>query len=79
MPWDGLARAAPPLHGRHWCAKLRRSLQTRSLVNGQAIARESGQGTVTPAKLIGPMLARFMGTDRAFAKMRRTPAASKKP
>ena len=45
---------------------------------GQALARESGQGVVDPAKLVGPMLARFMATDRAFAKMRRAPSASEK-
>jgi hypothetical protein len=33
---------------------------------GNALGRETGQGTVEPAKLIGPMLA-----DRAFAKLRR--------
>ena len=44
-----------------------------------ALARETGQGTVGPAKLIGPMLARFMATDRAFAKVRRTISASDKP
>ena len=38
---------------------------------GQALARETGQGAVEPAKLVGPMLARFMATDRAFAKLRR--------
>jgi hypothetical protein len=31
---------------------------------------DSGQA-VEPTKLIGPMLARFMATDRAFAKARR--------
>ncbi len=41
---------------------------------GNALGREIGQGTVDPAKLIGPMLARFMATDRAFAKLRRTDA-----
>ena len=45
---------------------------------GQALARETGQGVVDPAKLVGPMLARFMATDRAFAKMRRAPSASEK-
>ena len=45
---------------------------------GQALARETGQGAVEPAKLIGPMLARFMATDRAFAKLRRTISASEK-
>ena len=39
---------------------------------GNALGRETGQGAVEPAKLIGPMLARFMATDRAFAKLRRT-------
>ncbi|WFU43560.1 DUF2274 domain-containing protein [Bradyrhizobium sp. CB82] len=36
-----------------------------------ALARESGQSISDPAKLIAPMLARFMATDRAFAKRRR--------
>jgi hypothetical protein len=40
---------------------------------GNALSRETGQGTVEPAKLVGPMLARFMSTDRAFAKLRREP------
>ena len=46
---------------------------------GQALARETGQGVVDPAKLVGPMLARFMATDRAFAKLRRTISTSEKP
>jgi hypothetical protein len=47
---------------------------------GRALARETGQGAVEPAKLIGPMLARFMVTDRAFAKLRRgTPQSDKPP
>ncbi|WP_306119156.1 MULTISPECIES: DUF2274 domain-containing protein [unclassified Roseitalea] len=37
---------------------------------GEALARETGQ-THEPAKLIAPMLARFMATDRAFAKLRK--------
>ena len=40
-----------------------------------ALGRETGQGAVEPAKLIGPMLARFMATDRAFAKLRRPASA----
>ena len=32
---------------------------------GNALGRETGQRAVEPAKLIGPMLARFMATDRA--------------
>lgn len=43
-----------------------------------ALGKETGQGTVDPAKLVGPMLARFMATDRAFARLRRTEAASEK-
>ena len=39
---------------------------------GQALARETAQRAVEPAKLIAPMLARFMATDRAFAKTRRS-------
>jgi hypothetical protein len=35
------------------------------------LARETGQQTFDPAKLVAPMLARFMATDRAFAKARR--------
>jgi hypothetical protein len=43
---------------------------------GQALTRETGQGAIEPAKLVAPMLARFMATDREFAKLRR--AASEK-
>ena len=35
------------------------------------LSRETGQSTLDPAKLIAPMLARFMASDRAFAKARR--------
>ncbi len=46
----------------------------------QALASESGQGPIEPAKLVAPMLERFMATDRVFAKVRSskaTPPASK--
>jgi hypothetical protein len=36
----------------------------------EALARETDQ-TIEPAKLIAPMLARFMSTDRAFARSQR--------
>ena len=39
-----------------------------------ALAAETGK-PVEPAKLIGAMLARFMATDRAFAKVQRRPTA----
>lgn len=44
----------------------------RDLVSyAEALTRESGQPISDPGKLIAPMLARFMATDRAFAKVRR--------
>lgn len=42
------------------------------VVYAEAIGQGTGKATVEPAKLIPPMLARFMATDRAFAKLRRT-------
>ena len=36
-----------------------------------ALGREQGQPIGDPTKLIAPMLARFMATDRGFAKARR--------
>jgi len=41
------------------------------LTYAEALARETGQPVPDPLKLVAPMLARFMATDRAFAKMRR--------
>jgi hypothetical protein len=38
----------------------------------EVLARETGQPIGDAAKLIAPMLARFMATDRAFGKTRRT-------
>jgi hypothetical protein len=46
---------------------------------GNALGRETGQGVVEPAKLIGPMLVRFMSTDRAFAKLRRSESTAQRP
>lgn len=43
----------------------------------EILCRETGQPSIEPAKLIAPMLARFMATDRAFGKARKQ-AASKK-
>ncbi|HUK08494.1 MAG TPA: DUF2274 domain-containing protein [Stellaceae bacterium] len=43
----------------------------------ELLSRETGQSTIEPTKLIAPMLARFMATDRAFGKARKQ-AASKK-
>jgi hypothetical protein len=44
----------------------------------QALGRETGGRSVEPAKLIGPMLARFMAMDRAFGKVRATGTDEKK-
>ena len=37
----------------------------------EVLARETGQSVASPAKLVAPMLARFMATDRAFGRSRR--------
>ena len=41
------------------------------LAYAKALARETGLAIADPSKLVAPMLARFMATDRAFAKARR--------
>ena len=41
------------------------------LAYAEILASESGQSGHDPAKLIAPMLVRFMATDRAFARSRR--------
>lgn len=38
---------------------------------GQILGREAGGPPVEPAKLIVPMLVRFVASDRGFAKARR--------
>jgi hypothetical protein len=53
-------------------------LQRDLVAYGQVLARETGQSAVEPAKLIAPMLARFMATDRVFAKLRKTAGTSDK-
>ena len=35
-----------------------------------ALGRETGQVTIDPTKLVGPMIAHFIAGDRAFAKLR---------
>lgn len=37
----------------------------------EVLARETGQPVADPAKLIAPMVQRFIATDRGFAKARR--------
>jgi hypothetical protein len=38
----------------------------------EILGRTTGQAVPDPAKLIAPMVERFIATDRAFAKARRT-------
>ena len=45
------------------------------LAYAEVLARETGQEIAEPTRLIAPMLARFMATDRVFAKIRRTTQA----
>jgi hypothetical protein len=41
------------------------------LAYAEVLARETAHPIADPSKLVAPMLARFMATDRAFAKARR--------
>ena len=45
------------------------------LAYAEVLACETGEGIAEPTKLIAPMLARFMATDRVFAKLRRATQA----
>ena len=46
------------------------------LAYAEVLARETGQPISDPSKLVAPMLARFMATDRAFGKARRMDQAA---
>ena len=48
------------------------SLHRDLVAYGEILGREGGQPPVAPAKLIAPMLQRFIATDRGFAKARRS-------
>jgi len=45
----------------------------------EVLGRSTGQAMADPAKLIVPMIERFMATDRAFVKARRGRAQSAAP
>jgi hypothetical protein len=47
------------------------SLHRDLLAYAEILAHQSGQPVNEPTKLIAPMLARFMATDRAFASFRK--------
>ena len=42
----------------------------------EALGREASQASLEPAKLVAPMLARFMATDRTFSRLRRADRAT---
>ncbi len=48
------------------------SLHRDLVAYGEILGHEGGQSPLAPAKLIVPMLQRFIATDRGFAKARRS-------
>ena len=46
------------------------ALHRNLLAYGEILARETGGAAASPARLIPPMLERFIATDRGFAKAR---------
>ena len=52
------------------------SLHRDLLAYGEALAKETGQPPIEPARLISPMISRFMATDRGFSKARRSRKSS---
>jgi hypothetical protein len=57
-----------PVKVRH---ELPASVHRDLVTYAEGLARQSGEPINDPIKLIAPMLARFMATDRAFAKAHR--------
>ncbi|MGC8537222.1 MAG: DUF2274 domain-containing protein [Rhizomicrobium sp.] len=51
--------------------KLSAAVHRDLIAYGELLGREGGQPAIQPAKLAGPMLARFMANDREFNKARR--------
>lgn len=47
------------------------ALHRNLVAYGEILGREAGQPPTPPARLIVPMLERFIATDRGFAKARR--------
>jgi len=48
------------------------------LAYAEVLGRETGQLISDPARLIAPMVSRFMATDREFLKARRMPLSKNK-
>lgn len=51
--------------------ELTAALHRDLIAYGEALGRQSGQTAIEPARLIGPMIARFIATDRGFTKARK--------
>lgn len=52
--------------------ELQASVHRDLIAYAEVLAQQTGRSISNPAKLIGPMVVRFMATDRAFAKARRS-------
>lgn len=52
------------------------SVHRHLIAYADAIGRESGQPAPDPAKIVAPMIERFMATDRAFSRARRSKSTS---
>lgn len=51
--------------------ELQALLHRELVAYAEVLTRETGQPVTDPAKLIAPMVQRFIATDRGFAKARR--------
>ena len=51
--------------------ELRASIHRDLVAYAEILAHQTGQPISDPSKLIAPMLARFMATDRAFVRSRK--------
>ncbi len=64
---DALADAKPAKVSVELPAAVYRDL----VAYAEVLGRATGQAVTNPAKLVAPMIERFMATDRAFVKARR--------
>ena len=55
------------------------SLHRDLIAYAEILGREAGQPATDPVRLIVPMLARFIATDRGFAKAKQTGSSPKPP
>ena len=55
------------------------SLHRDLIAYAEILGREAGQTPTDPARLIVPMLERFMATDRGFAKAKQAGSSSQPP